>query len=111
MHAAVIHKLREPPRYETFADPAAGENEVLVEVGVAGLHRAVKARVAEDTTLPDLPLAKQLGAGRVIATGRDQRVLDGLPELGADALIQLDGPTRPWSTHWLPRSRSSGSTW
>jgi NADPH:quinone reductase-like Zn-dependent oxidoreductase len=182
MHAAVIHKLGEPPRYETFADPAAGENEVLVEVAAAGLHPAVKARVAEDTTPPDLPLipgvdatgrldgrrvyiagarppfgtmaertvvpralcvplpdelddataaamlnpgmsawmplrvraplnggetvlvlgatgvagqlavqlAKQLGAGRVIATGRNQRVLDGLPEVGADALIQLD---------------------
>jgi NADPH:quinone reductase-like Zn-dependent oxidoreductase len=35
-------------------------------------------------------IAKQLGAGRVIAAGRDERVLDALPDLGADALIQVD---------------------
>ena len=182
MHAAVIRRLGQPPRYETFADPSAGEGEALVEVAAAGLHPAVKALVAEDATPLDLPLvpgvdgtgrfegrrvffagarppfgtmaertvvpralcvplpddlddataaamlnpgmsawmalrlrarlnggetvlvlgatgaagrlavqlAKQLGAGRVIATGRDQRVLDELPELGADALIELD---------------------
>ena len=39
-------------------------------------------------------LAKHLGAGRVIATGRDRAKLDALPAVGADALIPLgeDGP-------------------
>ncbi len=35
-------------------------------------------------------LAKQLGAGHIVAAGRNQRVLDLLPGLGADATIQLD---------------------
>ncbi len=37
-----------------------------------------------------IQLAKHLGADRVIAAGRNQQVLDALPELGADDLIQLD---------------------
>ena len=36
--------------------------------------------------------ARHFGAGRVIAAGRNQRVLDTLPELGADATIQLSQP-------------------
>jgi NADPH2:quinone reductase len=35
-------------------------------------------------------LAKQLGGERVIGVGRDQDVLDALPDLGADATISLD---------------------
>lgn len=34
--------------------------------------------------------AKLLGAGRVIAAGRNDQVLSGLKELGADAIIRLD---------------------
>ena len=34
--------------------------------------------------------AKLLGAGRVIAAGRNERVLNSLQELGADAIIRLD---------------------
>jgi NADPH:quinone reductase-like Zn-dependent oxidoreductase len=37
-------------------------------------------------------LARYFGAGRVIAAGRNQAVLDGLADLGADAAIQLDQP-------------------
>lgn len=37
-------------------------------------------------------LAKHLGAGRVVAAGRNPRVLAALPDLGADATIQLDQP-------------------
>lgn len=36
--------------------------------------------------------AKHLGAGRVVAAGRNPAVLETLPELGADAVIQLDQP-------------------
>jgi NADPH:quinone reductase-like Zn-dependent oxidoreductase len=36
--------------------------------------------------------ARHFGAGRVVAAGRNQRVLDTLPELGADTAIQLAQP-------------------
>jgi NADPH:quinone reductase-like Zn-dependent oxidoreductase len=36
--------------------------------------------------------ARHFGAGRVVAAGRNQQVLDTLPELGADATIQLGQP-------------------
>jgi len=37
-------------------------------------------------------IAKILGAGRVVAAGRDQHALSMMPDLGADATIQLDQP-------------------
>jgi NADPH:quinone reductase-like Zn-dependent oxidoreductase len=37
-------------------------------------------------------IAKILGAGRVVAAGRNERVLSTLLELGADATIRLDKP-------------------
>ncbi|WP_312018537.1 zinc-binding alcohol dehydrogenase family protein [Streptomyces sp. I05A-00742] len=37
-------------------------------------------------------LAKRYGAARVVAAGRDQRVLDELRTLGADATLRLDRP-------------------
>lgn len=37
-------------------------------------------------------IAKHLGAGRVVAAGRNPRVLAGLPALGADAVVRLDQP-------------------
>jgi NADPH2:quinone reductase len=37
-------------------------------------------------------MAKRLGAGRVVAAGRNPAVLAALPGLGADATIQLDQP-------------------
>jgi NADPH2:quinone reductase len=37
-------------------------------------------------------IAKILGAERVVAAGRNRKVLDSLPELGADTTIQLDKP-------------------
>jgi len=39
-----------------------------------------------------LQIAKHLGAERVIAAGRNHRVLATLPDLGADAIIALDQP-------------------
>jgi NADPH2:quinone reductase len=35
-------------------------------------------------------IAKHLGAGRVVAAGRNARVLETLPELGADAVVALN---------------------
>ena len=39
-----------------------------------------------------IQIAKHLGAGRVVAAGRNQRVLESLPTIGADATIALDQP-------------------
>lgn len=46
MHAAVINVLGQPPQYQEFDDPIAGENEVIVRVSAAGLHPVVKARAS-----------------------------------------------------------------
>ena len=39
-----------------------------------------------------IQIAKHLGAGRVVAAGRNERLLETLPDLGADATIALDQP-------------------
>jgi NADPH:quinone reductase-like Zn-dependent oxidoreductase len=39
-------------------------------------------------------IAKHLGAGRVVAAGRNMHVLETLPDLGADAIIPLGQPDR-----------------
>jgi len=38
-----------------------------------------------------IQVVRQLGAGHVVAAGRNQRLLDTLPGLGADVVISLDG--------------------
>ena len=38
MKAAVIHAFGQPPRFEDFPEPTAGEGEVGVNVRAAGLH-------------------------------------------------------------------------
>ncbi len=43
MNAAVVNSFDAPPRYTTFADPVASEDEKLVSVTAAGLHPIVKA--------------------------------------------------------------------
>jgi NADPH:quinone reductase-like Zn-dependent oxidoreductase len=43
MNAAVVHAFDAPPRYTTFADPAAVDGEVIVQVTAAALHPIVKA--------------------------------------------------------------------
>lgn len=39
-----------------------------------------------------IPIAKHLGAGRVVAAGRNPRILETLPGLGADATLSLARP-------------------
>jgi NADPH2:quinone reductase len=41
-----------------------------------------------------IQIARHLGAGRVVAAGRNRRLLETLPDLGADAIIGLDQPDR-----------------
>jgi NADPH:quinone reductase-like Zn-dependent oxidoreductase len=55
---------------------AQGQTVLIIGATGAGGHLAVQ-------------IAKRLGAGRVIAMGRDQPRLDGLRKLGADATISL----------------------
>jgi NADPH:quinone reductase-like Zn-dependent oxidoreductase len=49
-------------------------------------------------------IARHLGAGRVVAAGRNQDVLSSLSELGADATIALDSPDRDLSAAFAEES-------
>lgn len=74
---------------------APGENVlVLGATGVAG-KLAVK-------------IAKLLGAGRVVAAGRNQEVLGTLHELGADATIRLDAPEDELKEAFMREAGASG---
>lgn len=57
------------------------EGETVLVLGATG----VTGRLA-------VQLAKQLGAGRVVAAGRNPASLEALRELGADETVQLDQP-------------------
>ncbi len=187
MKAAALHELGKPPRYEDFAEPTAGANEVIVQVRASSLKSVDKQLAAgshfasprefpvicgtdgvgllpdgtrvffgglrrpfgamaqrtvapaafcfplpdalDDATAAALPnpgvsallslnhrakvlkgetililgatgvtgklavqIAKLLGAGRVVASGRNPQALEKLRSLGADAIIQLDQP-------------------
>jgi NADPH:quinone reductase-like Zn-dependent oxidoreductase len=46
MKAAVVNELGQPPRYQDFEEPTAGEGEVLINVRAAGLHPIVKSRAS-----------------------------------------------------------------
>jgi NADPH:quinone reductase-like Zn-dependent oxidoreductase len=58
---------------------AAGETVLIL--GATGVTGKVAVQIA-----------RILGAARVVAAGRNRQVLSKLPELGADATIQLDRP-------------------
>jgi NADPH2:quinone reductase len=53
-------------------------------------------------------IAKLLGAGRVVAAGRNQRVLSTLHEHGADATIRLDMPAQELSDAFVREAGQSG---
>jgi NADPH:quinone reductase-like Zn-dependent oxidoreductase len=46
MNAAVVNVLGQAPKFQSYEEPAAGENERLVRVRAAGLHPVVKARAS-----------------------------------------------------------------
>ena len=203
MNAAVLHTLGKPPRCEQFAQPIAGDGEVIVQVHAASLkpidkqlasgshygsrrelpticgsdgigllsdgqrvffggsrapygsmaERTVVPRVftfpvpesVDDETAAALPnpavsawlslafraklgrgenvlilgatgvtgklaikTAKLLGAGRVVAAGRNQQVLSTLHALGADATIWLDASAEELSEAFVREAGNSG---
>lgn len=48
-----------------------------------------------------IQIAKHLGAARVVAAGRNRRVLETLPDIGADAIIALDQPDQRLAAAFL----------
>ena len=48
-----------------------------------------------------IQIAKHLGAGRVVAAGRNAQILETLPDLGADATIALDQPDQELTTSFV----------
>jgi len=203
MNAAVLHALGKPPRCEQFAQPIAGDGEVIVHVHAASLKpidkqlasgshygsprelpaicgsdgmgllsdgqrvffggsRAPYGSMAEQTVVPRvftfpvpesvddetaaalpnpgvsawlslafraklgrgenvlilgatgvtgklaITIAKLLGAGRVVAAGRNQQVLSTLQALGADATIWLDASAEELSEAFVREAGNSG---
>ncbi|MGH9487386.1 MAG: quinone oxidoreductase family protein [Terriglobales bacterium] len=203
MNAAILRKLGTAPRCEQFADPAAGEGEVLVHVHAAALkpvdkqlasgsHYAAPQRLpvvcgtdgvghlsggqrvffggcrppygamAQRTVVPAaftfpipdglddataaaivnpgvsawlslsfraklargenvlvlgatgtagrlaVKIAKLLGAGRVVAAGRNPAVLNAQPQQGADAVVRLDQPAAELRNAFVREAGSPG---
>ncbi len=91
-------ELRNEPR------PAAGPNDVLVEVGVCGL--CTMERRLFDGTKPVYPVAPgHEAAGRVIEVGGAVASLPGTPQLGE--LVTMDLLTRCGTCHMCRRGRSA----
>jgi NADPH2:quinone reductase len=53
-------------------------------------------------------IAKHLGAGRVVATGRNESVLKRLRQLGADSVISLAGPDEELEKAFAQEARNGG---
>jgi|HubBroStandDraft_1064217.scaffolds.fasta_scaffold67174_3 NADPH:quinone reductase-like Zn-dependent oxidoreductase len=83
MKAAVLRELGKPPRCEDFDDPAAGDEEVILQVRAASL-KAVD---------------KQLAAGSHFASPRELPVIcgtDGIGDLPDGTRVFFGGPRRPY---------------
>src|SRR5260370_20710832 len=66
MHAAVLHALGKPPRFEEFPDPTLGEGEVLINVSAAALK----------------PVDKQMAAGTHYASPHEFPLVCGMDGVG-----------------------------
>jgi NADPH:quinone reductase-like Zn-dependent oxidoreductase len=83
MKAAVLHELGQPPRFEDFANPTAGQDEALVRVRAASLKM----------------VDKQLASGSHYASPRQLPVIcgaDGLGILEDGTRVFFGGPRRPY---------------
>jgi NADPH:quinone reductase-like Zn-dependent oxidoreductase len=83
MKAAVLHELGKPPRFDDFAEPTAGKDEILVRVHAASLKT----------------VDKQLAEGSHYASPRELPVVcgtDGVGELEDGTRVFFGGPRRPF---------------
>jgi NADPH2:quinone reductase len=83
IHAAVLHTLGKPPRFEPFPEPTAGEGEVIVQVQAAALK----------------PVDRQLADGSHFASPRELPVVcgaDGMGRLEDGTRVFFGGPRRPY---------------
>lgn len=83
MKAGVLHELGRAPRFEEFAEPAAGKDEAVVRVRAA----SIKA------------IDRQLASGSHYASPRDLPVVcgtDGVGELPDGTRVFFGGPRRPY---------------
>ncbi|MGD0880250.1 MAG: zinc-binding alcohol dehydrogenase family protein [Acidimicrobiales bacterium] len=68
MDAAVVRQFDQPPRYETFAEPApSGEHDEVIDVVACGLHPRVRSQASGShyTSTDELPLIPGIdGVGR-----------------------------------------------
>lgn len=90
MKAAVLHVHGTAPLFEDFPDPQPSSwlplvwraqlkpGETVLVLGATGVAGKLAVQIA-----------KHLGAGRVVAAGRNEHILATLPGLGADAIISL----------------------
>jgi NADPH2:quinone reductase len=74
---------------------APGENVLIL--GATGVTGKLAVRIA-----------KLLGAGRVVAAGRNQQILDSLRLLGADATIRLDASAKDLHESFVREAGQSG---
>jgi len=74
---------------------APGENVLIL--GATGVTGGLAVRIA-----------RLLGAGRVVAAGRNQQVLESLLQRGADAVIRLDVPAEELKQAFVKEAGESG---
>ncbi|MGA8877052.1 MAG: zinc-binding alcohol dehydrogenase family protein [Candidatus Korobacteraceae bacterium] len=113
----VVRKMFTFPLPENLSDETAA---AIVNPGVsAWLTLAGRAKlVAGDNVLIlgatgvtgqlAIRVAKLLGAGRVVAAGRNPEILGGLHDHGADAVIQLDVPASQLSDAFAREAGAAG---
>ena len=85
MKAAVVNVLGQPPRYQDFAEPKAGDGEVLIDVRAAGLHPIVKALASG---------SHYAGKGEVPAVPG----VDGVGTLEDGSRVYFGFARKPWGT-------------
>ena len=101
MKAAVVEAFDRAPKYKEFADPVAGDGEVVVEVMAAGLHPIVKALASGKHygSTGELPFVPGVDGVGKLPDGR--RVYFGMsrPPYGTFAERSI---TQPWMCVPLP---------